>query len=769
MRVLVFPGFVVSLCFSFCLSLSLAASATDLKVKVVDPQGAAVAGAQASLLRSHDSKVLATQATSAEGLAVLPLAAGESYQLQVLAPGFAAETVEVSPSSKSSAESRAEITVNLRLATASETVVVTATRTPVVGEAAGADVDTLSGAQLTTMQPVAADDAMRFLPGAVVNTAGQRGGLSSLFVRGGESNYNKVIVDGVTVNEPGGTFDFGTLSLAQGDRMEFVRGAQSTLYGSDAMTSVVQVWTRAGSTRVPELRFGADGGNFGTASGHASLAGARGKFDYNVFGDQINTEGSGVNDAYSDSLQGANVGAALSDKTSLRVRFRHSNSHTGLPGEWSFNGYDPLVPANGFTEPLVPLAPNPYDWSQLNDLLGSVELAISAPSGWQHHFKGFDYLYRYYELNPGDPQRVNSENCAFSGPAVPCAIDYASNEVDHINRSGFEYQGDYTERTWAHTTFGYRLENENGFVGDLDYGAQNHGQRLNQDTYAEQDLTLGRLGVIVGGRFVHDSAYGNTGVPRVALTLQALRGSDVFSGTRFRFSYSTGFKEPRLEETFNGLPGDPYDIPNPGLKPERVRAFEAGFQQDFYQGKYEFTGTYFNNLFHDQINYVVMNDPPNYPGEYVNVNEAFAQGAELVARAKLRSRLLLNMAYTYTSSEYLDNPAPYDPAYNPGQPLLRRPKHSANTLLSYLGNRWGGDVGGSFVGSRADSDFDGFGIDHAAGYVRVDLGGWYAVHPRVTAYVNVENALDRRYNEVVGYPALPLNFRAGVRFRIGGE
>ena len=84
-------------------------------------------------------------------------------------------------------------------------MVVSATRTPVPGEAAGADVDTLSGAQLTTMQPIAANDAMRFLPGAVVNTAGQRGGLTSLFVRGGESNYNKVIVDGVTINEPGGT------------------------------------------------------------------------------------------------------------------------------------------------------------------------------------------------------------------------------------------------------------------------------------------------------------------------------------------------------------------------------------------------------------------------------------------------------------------------------------------------------------------------------------------------------------------------------------
>jgi len=367
-------------------------------------------------------------------------------------------------------------------------------------------------------------------------------------------------------------------------------------------------------------------------------------------------------------------------------------------------------------------------------------------------------------MDPGDPSRVD-----YFGDA----IDYPSNEVDHINRAGFEYQGDYSERALArigaHTTFGYRIETENGFIGDLDYGAQNHGQRLNNDVYVQQQLTLGRLSVIAGGRFFHSSTFGNTGVPRVALTLQALRGGEVFSGTSLRFSYSTGFKEPRLEETFNGLPGDPYDIPNPGLKPERVRAFEAGFQQDFLQRKYVFNATYFNNLFHDQINYVTQNIPPNFPGEYVNVNQAFAHGAEVTLQARVRPRLMLSSSYTYTSSEYLDNPAPYDPVYNPGQPLLRRPKHSATTLLSYLGSRWGTNLSGSFVGSRSDSDFDGFNITHAAGYVRADLGGWYAINSRVSAYANVENALDRRYNEVVGYPALPVNFRAGFRIRIGGE
>ncbi len=655
---------------------------------------------------------------------------------------------------------RRTATVKLRLATASETVVVSGTRTPVAGEAAGAEVATLNSGQLATMQAIAANDAVRFLPGAVVNTAGQHGGLSSLFVRGGESNYNKVIVDGVTVNEPGGTFDFGTLSLAQGDRMEFVRGAQSTLYGSDAMTSVVQVWTRAGSTRVPELRFGADGGNLETAHGYASLAGARGIFDYNVFGDQFNTEGSGVNDAYSDSLEGANVGVALSDRASLRVRFRHSNTHTGLPGEWNFNGYVPLVPANGPTEPLVPLQPDPNDWSQLNNLLGSVELAVAAPSGWQHRFTGFDYVYRYNELNlNGDAARVDP----FGDP-----IDFASQTVDHINRVGFEYQGDYSERTWAHTTFGYRVENENGFVGDVLFGPQNHGQRLNNDVYGQQQLTLGRVTVIAGGRLAHSSTFGNTGLPRVALMLQALRGGEIFSGTRLRFSYATGFKEPRLEETFNGIPPDPYDIPNTALKPERSSSFEAGIQQNFYRGKFVLNGTYFNNLFHDQINFVEV-DPINFVGQYVNVNESFAHGAEVELQAKLRSRLLLSGAYTYTSTQILDNPAPVNSLYDVGMPLLRRPKHSATFLLSYLGTRWGGNVGGSFVGRRPDSDFDGFGIDHAAGYVRADVGGWYALWPRVTLYANVENALDRKYNEVVGYPSLPVNFRAGVRVRVGGE
>ena len=719
-------------------------AAAEIKIKVVDPQDAVVSGAEVQLLEVARPAPVAVQSTSAEGLAIFPQAPSNAYRIQVLAPGFAPETWDLSATAES-------ITIKLRVATAAETVVVTATRTPVPSQAAGAEVDTLGSRQLEVMQPVDADDAMRFLPGAVVNSAGQRGGISSLFVRGGESTYNKVIVDGVAVDNPGETFDFGALPLAQADRVEFVRGAQSTLYGSDAMTSVVQVWTRTGSTRVPELRFGSDGGNFGTANGYASLAGARGRFDYNFFGDQFNSNGQGVNDAYSDSLEGVNVGAAITNRVGLRVHFRHSNSYTGVPGEWDFNG-DPL------------LAPDPSEWSHQNNILGSVEFTVAAPSGWQHRFTGFDCLYRYTDVN----RSTNPDNYD----------DYPAHEYDHINRVGFEYQGDYSERNWAHSTFGYRIENENGVVGDLLYPPSTSGQRLNQDAYLQEQFTLGRLSAIAGGRFVHNSVFGNTGVPRVALTLLALRGGELFSGTRLRFSYATGFMEPALYQTFASAP---YYVPNPGLLPVRTRSFEAGFQQKLLAGRWALDATYFNNLFHDQIEAApnqapYQGNPPGSLFQFFNVQQSLAHGAEVQLQGRLRARLSLNTAYTYTSTQILHaplcTPANFcDPVFDAGNPLLRRPKHSATTLLSYLGTRWGANLEGNFVGRRPDDAFLSIpnNINHAAGYARVDLGGWYAINSRIAAYANVGNALNDHYNEVVGYPALTANFRAGLRFRIGGE
>jgi len=185
---------------------------------------------------------------------------------------------------------------------------------------------------------------------------------------------------------------------------------------------------------------------------------------------------------------------------------------------------------------------------------------------------------------------------------------------------------------------------------------------------------------------------------------------------------------------------------------------------------------YYHNLFLDQIEYLV--NSTTFVSQYVNFNKAMAQGAELVLSGRIRNNLSLVGSYTYTSTQIQEAP-PCDLAdgcdpriYGVGAPLLRRPKQAGNLLLTYARTRWGATAGVTAVGRRPDSDFL-FGyippIYYAAGYARVDLGGWYDINHHVAVYANLDNAFNDHYNEVLGYPALGLNFRGGVRFRLGGE
>src|SRR5207237_9382895 len=113
-------------------------------------------------------------------------------------------------------------------------------------------------------------------------------------------------------------------------------------------------------------------------------------------------------------------------------------------------------------------------------------------------------------------------------------------------------------------------------------------------------LTLRRLSLFAGARFVHNETFGDKAILRVAVGLEALRGGQFFSGTRLHFSYATGIKEPRLEESFAS---GPFVIPNLHLKAEEARAFEAGVQQSLPGAKYGLTATYYHNAFHSHIDF----------------------------------------------------------------------------------------------------------------------------------------------------------------------
>ena len=732
----------ISRILSLLLFLSTLCVAADLKIRVVDPQSAVVPGARVTVLAASGSKPVAVRTVSADGTLDLSGLKPGSYRVQVLAPGFAQKTVHVTIPSEQ------VLVVQLSIAPASETVVVSAAATPVPQGESGTAVSVLDGATVTTLNPPDLGDALRFTPGVVVANAGRTGGLSTLFVRGGESRYNKVIIDGVPSNDPGGTFDFGVVPVQEVERIEVLRGAASSLYGSDAMTSVVQLWSASGSTRVPELTFGADGGTFGTAHGYAALAGSRDRFDYNLFGDQFNTNGQGINDEYSNSSQGANLGFRLADHASLRLRTRHSNSRTGVPSSWWFNGAETI-------------APDSDQYARQNNFLSSLELSINAPGNWQHHITGFEY--NHYRKNAD----------SFSDPGRP--FDDPFDSRTSFNRAGLQYTAEYDPRQWTRTVFGYYFEDENEHIDDnfISFGfpGETHtpGSRQNQALFGEQFVNWKRFTLLAGARYEHNESFGNKVLPRATVTFLAMPGGTLLSGTRLRFSYSEGIKAPTFEETF-GVTGTFFTIPNPDLLPERTRTFETGFQQGFFSGRYSLAGTYFNNHFTDQIQFKF--DP--VASQFININKALAHGAELEFSGRVSNRVRLDSSYTYTSTQAESSPncLPGSGCTATGEPLLRRPKHSGQMLLTYLSTNWGGSLAGTFVGRRPDSDFL-FGfispIDHAAGYARLDVSAWHTLNHHTTAYVTVGNFLNKRYNDVLGYPGLKANFRAGLRFRVGGE
>ncbi len=522
--------------------------------------------------------------------------------------------------------------------------------------------------------------------------------------------------------------------MAGVSRLELMRGSESVLYGSDAMSSVLLIHSAVGHTKVPELRFGGDGGNFGTAHGFASLAGADGRYDYNLFGDQFDSDGQGANDYYENSSEGANLGMQLAPQASVRLHVRHNDSRSGVPGETTFLG-DQLFP------------PATDAWARQNNLLGAVEFNLASPAKWQHQLTVYNYNHQRHDVDLGtDTAESCYPYCAFA-------------DVADLNHFGVRYGGEYWETKQARSSFGYEFEDENGFVGYTTAPPLNHGLRLNHAVYGEQFVEWGRLTAIAGARYVHNGSFGDRVVPRVSLTYLVWRGNGLLTGTRLKGSYSEGIKEPSFEESF-GLTG--YGIfPNPGLKPEEARNLEAGVEQKF-GSRFAATATYFNALYRDQITY---NGPFT---QYINLNKSLAHGAELDLSGRISRAFQVQGSYFYTSTQILASPLGAYPEAT-GDPLLRRPKHAGTLLLAYSRPRYGATLGGSFFGRRPDSDFLGLGYTHSAGYARVDAGGWYQLCRYTTLYANVENLLNRHYEEVLGYPALTASVRAGMRFRFGGD
>jgi outer membrane receptor protein involved in Fe transport len=247
-----------------------------------------------------------TIVTGAEGRYRASDLAPAEYTLGLDAPGF----VIAGDARVTVGETPVVRDVVLAAAPVRERVVVAATRSEAAASSLGVTSDVLEGAQIEAQEPSDLLHVLQQVPGVTVARTGGVGVQGSVFLRGGVSNFARVLVDGVPANEPGGAFDFGALALLEVERIEVVRGAASSLYGTDALAGVLQLVTRrALPGQAANLRLEGEGGSFDWQRYRAGASGQAGRFDWNAGASRLTTDNEQPNCAFRQT-----AGAATSSR-----------------------------------------------------------------------------------------------------------------------------------------------------------------------------------------------------------------------------------------------------------------------------------------------------------------------------------------------------------------------------------------------------------------------------------------------------------------------
>jgi vitamin B12 transporter len=661
-----------------------------------------------------------------------------AYSVAIDAPGF----IVAGDPRITIADGDATLDVTLTAAPIREHVAVTATRADAALSTLGVSVSVLDREQIAEREPSSVLQLLQDLPGISVARTGGPGSQASAFVRGGESRFARILVDGVPVNQPGGGFDFGSALPLELDRIEVVRGAASSLYGTDALAGVIHLVTRrAGPEPGIGLRAEAEGGTFAWRRLQGGTSGRAGDWDWNAGVVRLDTDNEAPNSAFTETAGAASVGVGLGERSILRLVLRAEDSERGTPGPTAFGRPD----LDAFFERTDVTAA-----AHLRHTRGSVahDLRVGIARTGQR------------SVNPED-----------SGTYVPRAGDVVGSfELsDFPDPLGFQndtaryslgYQGEVQAGPRNLLSGGADVEHERGEIGSRADELLSP-TRTNLGVYVQDRLVLGdRFYATVGGRIERNDNFGTKAVPRVAVAVR-LRGG--VNATTLKASGGAGIKEPNFFETFGT---SFFAQGNPDLKPERSRTFDVGVEQRLLQSRLRAEATFFHHQYHDQIAFTVL-DFDTFQGTYVNLARTRAQGLELSVEAAPSSRIELRAEYTLLDGEILVSPADFDPVYAVGEPLLRRPRHQASFSLRCGAARASLGATLVLVGRRADSDFVGLGLQENEGYARLDARARAKLGRGFEAFVVAENVLDRDYQEALGYPALGRSIRAGLRFHTG--
>lgn len=711
---------------AFFLIFSACVSASEIKGKITDPSGGPVSGAQIAAVNRVG--VVAQTTTAANGSFQLEAPETPDTRLVIAAPGFLTRTLPPGEAAN----------VQLEIAPRVDSVQVVGSTIEVPATLQASSVDVIPSSRVRSGNEPFAMDLLRYIPGVAFNQTGAPGGLTSLFLRGGNSNLNLVEIDGVPVNSFGGGFDFAHIPAEAVDHVDFIRGAQSAVYGSYANAGAIDFVTRQPGA-APQLDVLAEGGShderrFGI-TGTGTVAG----FGVLVSASHYNNDGLVTNDDYRNEDVLLNVTRRFG-RQSLSMHGYFDSSEVGEPGPWGsdpkhvFGGIDTISRVkNNFSDYgahyEADLSPrlreelfgsfflynsgfvSPYGFSFNKDLRGQGE-ARTILSLSSHDTASFGVT--------GAHESVTN---SYITDAAFTTFPIDRNEIAVYAENRYEVAGRLFLSGGVRAEF-FRTDPIPGDGYSRPPFPENHISRVN---------------------------------PKLSAAYAAGRG------TRLHTSFGTGLRPPSgFDLAFTN---------NPALKPERTRSIDAGVEQRF-GSLLTLDGTYFYNRYYDLI--VTLGGSLATLSHYQSANLANsqAQGAEFSARLRPARWVLITGSYTLLETRILSldgssNQAPLP--YAVGQQLTRRPENSGNLVAAFTRGRLAADLSGYFRG-RTLYEEPNLGATNGLfwnpGLANVGVNVNYSIGRGVTAYGNLRNALNRQYEEVFGFPSPKLNFVAGMKWTI---
>jgi len=614
-----------------------------------------------------------------------------------------------------------------------EQTVVTATRTAQPLAKTGSSVAVISGADLTTRQLLVVSDALAQTVGVTVTRSGGPGQDTSLFVRGAAPGETLVLVDGIRINDPSttdGQAVLGDLLVNNIQRIEVLRGPQSTLYGSDAIGGVVNIITQRGGTQPFTGQLEAQGGSFGTQRFNGAANGTDGALEYGTAVNYYDTHGisaaaaSGIDtDPDSDRNLGATANLRLhaSDQISIDLRGFYTQSRADIPG------YPP---------PTYALQASP-EFLRANLLAGYAAVTGSWLDG--------RITQRLAWVSSGSDRRYYGVYDPISYAYSPAQNSYARGDANR-----WEYQGLFEVSSSNEFTYGAesRLDTLTTDTLPDPTATPTTGRDRLSDYYGQwQSTVLQQLTLTAGVRHDDDQQFGGHSSLKLAGAWQLADGATVL-----RANYGDGFKAPTLYQQFSA-----YSNPLAALQPQTAVGWEAGIDHTLLDHRLRASLTYFSRNEDHEIDFDDCSGSGDAGcarrpyGYYFNVGRSRAHGmeAELMARPVQSVSTWLN----YTNMRATDELT--------GLALARRPHIAANTGIAWAAHT-GASLGASysFVGARFD---DAANTVPLAAAQTVSVFGTYPLSASVQVLARVENLFDNQSEPAAGYRALGRAVYAGLR------